>query len=269
MATGRHNDSCSNGQRHACHCGSCGGSLHGWRAWLDLAIGPNAERTQRWNRRDRVLERVPAQRSLRRNQRNREIVGDLARIDISGWLSVEGRRTRLANVAEPAVARPTVTEQVEALAEGLARAPWERITAELADPAGIGREFADHGWCDLLVGLVRGAEATGRLDDGVRKWMQSALVCSSRAQYRPKVDKAIADLVAAHVWKALASALPERYPWLTGRTGERELRSLRVLAVFMCPAPEAHVEVREHALGPAIGMVSEPTRERLNQVLGF
>ncbi|GAA3448914.1 hypothetical protein [Dactylosporangium matsuzakiense] len=243
--------------------------MHGWRAWLDLAIGPNAERTQRWNRRDRVLQRAPARHAPRRNQRNREIVGDLARIDISGWLSVEGRHTRQANVAAPTVAQPTVTEQVEALAEGLARAPWERITAELADPVAIGREFADHGWCDLLVGLVRGAEAMGRLDNGVDKWMQSALISSSRAQHRPKVDRAVAELVADRVWEALAAGLPGTYPWLTGRTGERELRSLRVLAVFMCPAPEAHAEVREHALGPAIGMVTDRTRELLTQVLGL
>jgi hypothetical protein len=247
--------------------------LHGWRAWLDLAIGPNAERTQRWNRRDRVLQRVPAQRGLRRNQRNREIVGDLARIDISGWLSVEGRHTRLANVAEPQVARPTVAEQVEALAEGLAREPWDRIAAELAvrglDPAAVGREFADHGWCDLLVGLVRGAEAERRLDDGVRDWMSRGVTGSSRAPGRPKIDQGIADVVIGHVWAALGARLPASYPWLSAATGEHALRSLRVLAVFMCPAPEAHAEVRAHALGPAIGMLTEQTKERLAQVLGL
>lgn len=229
--------------------------MHGWRAWLDLAIGPNAERTHRWNRRNRVLQ--PASQGLRRNQRNREIVGDLARIDISGWLSVEGRRTRLANVAGPEVARPTVTEQVEALAEGLALSTWDRIAAELADPVAIGREFADHGWCDLLVGLVRGLEK----GPDAREWMRRAVTESSKAQYRPRVDKRVADIVVGHVGNAFEHG---RYTWL-----EDDLRPLRVLAVFMCPAPEAHAEVREHALGPAVGMLTEQTRERLNQVLGL
>ncbi|WP_433055038.1 hypothetical protein [Dactylosporangium sp. CS-033363] len=202
-----------------------------------------------------MLERVPAH-GLRRNQRNREIVGDLARIDISGWLSVEGRRTRLRNAIEPSGARPTVAEQVEALAEGLAREPWARISEDLPDPIAIGREFADHGWCDLLIGLVRGLE----LQSDVRDWMRHVLVDSSRAPNRPRVDEDIADVVVGHVWKALENG---PYNWL-----ERDLRSLRVLAVFMCPAPEAHAEVREYALRPEMEMLSDQTRERLNQVLG-
>ncbi|MER7273537.1 hypothetical protein ABT369_03685 [Dactylosporangium sp. NPDC000244] len=40
-----------------------------------------------------------------------------------------------------------------------------------------------------------------------------------------------------------------------------------MLAVFMCPAPEAHAEVREHALGPAAGMLTERTREGLQRLL--
>ncbi|WP_433082340.1 hypothetical protein ACQP1P_01470 [Dactylosporangium sp. CA-052675] len=200
-----------------------------------------------------------AQRGFRRNQRNREIVGDLARIDISDWLSAEGRRTRLANVAEPEDARPTVTEQVEALAEGLAQNTWDRIAAELPEPVAIGREFADHGWCDLLVGLARGVEARHGLDEEAREWMRLALTESSRAPHRPRVDKNTADVVVGHVWEALRAG---SYGWL-----ERDLRSLRVLAVFMCPAPEAHAEVREHALGPAAGMLTERTRDRLQRLL--
>ena len=45
------------------------------------------------------------------------------------------------------------------------------------------------------------------------------------------------------------------------------LRSLRILAVFICPAPEDHKEVREHALEPlrddARAIITAQTKARL------
>jgi hypothetical protein len=41
-----------------------------------------------------------------------------------------------------------------------------------------------------------------------------------------------------------------KIPLLSIITSEDAARSLRILAVFVCPAPERHREVREHALKP-------------------
>lgn len=53
-------------------------------------------------------------------------------------------------------------------------------------------------------------------------------------------------------------------------TGDDAARTFRVLAVFMCPAPEKHAEVVEHALKPlgedARSMLADETKQRLAEL---
>jgi hypothetical protein len=54
-------------------------------------------------------------------------------------------------------------------------------------------------------------------------------------------------------------------------SGERALLALRILAVFACPAPEEHAEVRTHALRPLIvdgrKILSDRVKEQLSELL--
>jgi hypothetical protein len=94
-----------------------------------------------------------------------------------------------------------------------------------------------------------------------------AMLRSSMQRKRPDVTRAIVDLVVDRVWNAFITGPSGSVPVLADLTNDELLRNLRILAVFICPAPEDHLEVREHALKPlgddAKHILTEETKARL------
>jgi len=159
---------------------------------------------------------------------------------------------------EPTDAQPGLSpiDQVERLAVAMTSSVWEEIATELGGDTkavkDIKRELAHHGWCDLFVGLARAIDTCGKALDHIPEWIKrqvkEAILNSSMQQKRPHVTNAVVDIVVDRVWSAFKGAVIGST--LAGLTVEDTVRSLRILAVFTCPAPGDHKEVREHALRP-------------------
>lgn len=153
---------------------------------------------------------------------------------------------------------PSAVEQVEIFAEAMTKSTWPEIVAELGGDTkrtrDIKRQLADHGWCDLFIGLVRVIEAyrhvLDRIPEEAKDLVKRAIRRSSMQAKRSSVTSAVVDVVVDKVWRAFKGAMFAHVPLLSIITSEDALRSLRILAVFTCPAPENHQEVREHALKP-------------------
>jgi hypothetical protein len=172
--------------------------------------------------------------------------------------------------------RPSQVEQVERLAEAMTdKNVWEEIFAELAvastDPVEAARELANHGWCDLFIGLVQVVEKCRSVVDKIPEWgkriVKDAIRASSKRGGRPLITDRVIDIVVEKVWAAFKGVAVANVPLLSLITREDAVRSLRILAVFSCPAPEDHDEVREHALKPLAdevpGILTDETKQRL------
>ncbi|MEV5540199.1 hypothetical protein AB0L13_25455 [Saccharopolyspora shandongensis] len=190
----------------------------------------------------------------------------------SGSVSNE-TETRGESASSP---RPSPVEQVELFAKAMtAESLWQEITAELAaavpNAADTARQLAHHGWCDLFIGLIQVIEKCKTLADQIPEWgkkmVKESILKSSKQGVRPLITQAVVDIVVDKVWAALKGAAVANVPLLSVVTGEDAVRSLRILALFSCPAPEDHDEVRKHALKPlgddVAGIITTQTKERL------
>jgi hypothetical protein len=172
----------------------------------------------------------------------------------------------------------TPFEQVEIFAEALTVAVWAEIVAAIGDDYGdvteIKRQLADHGWCDLFIGLVQAIEASqeilAKIPDSAKRIVKNVIRKSSMKNGRLYVTDAVVDIVVDKVWGAFKKLVSTHYPLATVITKDNAIRSLRILAVFMCPAPEEHEEVREHALKPLGNdvrkILTEKTKQRLTKL---
>lgn len=170
---------------------------------------------------------------------------------------------------------PTPVEQVEIFAEAMTASVWAEIAASIGDDNGkareIKRQLANHGWCDLFIGLVQVIETSQKLlaeiPDSAKLIVKQAIRNSSMKNGRSYVTDAVVDIVVDRVWSAFKGVIFAHYPLMKAITNEDAARSLRILAVFICPAPEDHQEVREHALKPLgddVGKIlTEKTKQRL------
>jgi hypothetical protein len=169
---------------------------------------------------------------------------------------------------------PSVVDQVRTFAEAMTKSIWTEIAAELGDDTSareIKRQLAHHGWCDLFIGLVLliedSQEALDKIPESAKSVVKWAILNSSMKAERPDVTEAVVDVVVDRVWQASREVMFTHIPLLNIITIEDTVRSLRILAVFTCPAPENHKEVREHALKPlgddAEKILTEQTKTRL------
>lgn len=135
---------------------------------------------------------------------------------------------------------------------------WEEIAASIGDDTErvrqIKRQLANHGWCDLFIGMVQvietSQEALAMIPDSAKHIVKRAIRTSSIHNERSYVIDTIVNIVVDRVWSAFKTAMFAGVPLLKMIMNEDAARSLRILAVFICPAPEDHEEVREHALKP-------------------
>ncbi|MFJ1761682.1 hypothetical protein ACIOD2_15280 [Amycolatopsis sp. NPDC088138] len=160
---------------------------------------------------------------------------------------------------------PAPVEQVDALAQAMTEGIWQDILAELdagsEDVGSIRLQLADHGWCDLIIGFVKILEKSNavidKLSEATKKIVVDTVVDSSRKDGRSLLTREVVGLIVDKAWGALKTAVIAHVPILELITSEELLRNLRILAVFICPAPEAHEEVREHAVTPLLDEVRE------------
>ena len=267
MAAGQHPGSCANATRHQCRCSGCGGSQHGWAGWVGLATGAGQDRD---TRRRSVERSWTGSRGSggRPTPARREAGVDLARLDVADWLAEQGG-------PPTAGGRPSAVDLVILLAGSLTSQTWPDIERDLrdrgADQRAVRLQLARHFWCDLLLGLVRVVESA---DDVLRTMpiaakalVREVLRDSSVDAGRPGVTGAVVNVVLDRVWAGLVGAALGGRPLLAVVGAEDTARALRILALFLCPSPARHREVREHALKPLGDDVSEiltdPTKDRL------
>ncbi|TWG21071.1 hypothetical protein FHX34_103601 [Actinoplanes teichomyceticus] len=273
MPEGTHNNNCAYAKGHDCACGGCGGARHGWQGWLRMAGDADRRSARSRHLRARLTRRQNG--GLRRDQPNRARIVDLARLDTADWLARQhdapaGSRER------PDL--PSELDQVAGLGRALADDTWSDIRAAIdataADPARARRQLAAHTWCDLLVALIRSVEVMAAAEetfgDSAADAVVRAILASSRQKDRDQITEQILRIVVSRVFAAIRVATIAHVPVLQLLTDPGSLPALRALAVFICPAPERHPEVRRYALAPLAangpGAVTAQTRHWLSEV---
>ncbi|MFC6017553.1 hypothetical protein ACFP2T_15225 [Plantactinospora solaniradicis] len=222
------------------------------------------------------------------NNQIRSIVAHLARLDAVDWLA-SSAQDGTPDRARPGPGQPSggegevedrirPAEQVSLIAEAMTTGTWPKITGELdqvtSHPTVVRGELAKHGWCDLLVGMVWTIEQVkgplNKLAEMPASLIKRAILTSSMQGGRPHVSGPVVDLVVGEVWRAFKATASGGIPLLDLVTNEEALRALRILAVFICPAPSKHPEVRKYALKP-LGedvhhVLNEQTEARLAEL---
>ncbi|WP_143168820.1 hypothetical protein [Amycolatopsis australiensis] len=177
--------------------------------------------------------------------------------------------------------RPAALAQVNAFASAMTEGIWQDVVEDLpgspAEVREIRLELADHGWCDLFIGFVRVLEKFGKafdeIPDRAKKIIVKTIHRSSRSGKRPLLTKYVVGIIVDKAWAAFKAATVAHSPLLAVLTSEELLRNIRMLAVFTCPAPEKHEEVREHAVEPLAddvqGYVSDQAKEWLTKQFGL
>jgi hypothetical protein len=281
---GGHNGSCAKATGHVCKCGGCGGSQHGWQGWLAVAGALPADREDARKEYEGRLQWD--QGRLKDSQKTRAAVTDLARLDIADWLATRTpdeapdrdpkERTRQPDQKNDVLISPV--DQIDAFAQAMTKGVWQEIAAEIDREApgarDIRRELASHVWCDLFLGLARvtevGQGVLNRIPDAAADLVKQTILGSTMHGGRSLITEAVVDIVVRRVWTAFRTAAFNGVPLLNILAGEDALRAMRILAVFICPAPEKHREVREYALKPlgndVRDILTEQTKTRLAEL---
>ncbi|MEU7713153.1 hypothetical protein AB0B03_14470 [Micromonospora chalcea] len=271
MDADRHNPRCAKAEGHRCVCSECGGSQHGVQGWLDLVNHDDAGRRGRREFFENKLSWTQDRSQRAQKDRvNREVATDLARVDIADWLATAPP----PHAEGETEAYPSPAEQVTALAEEMARGAWREITPELdraaADARGVRRDLTHHGWCDLFIAMARIIEATRSGFDSIPSQVKHMILRSPLQAGRPNVTEAVVGLIVDKAWRGFQVAAFSGVPLLDLISNEEALRALRILAVFICPAPAQHPALRQHALTPvgedATKILTDRTRARLAEL---
>jgi hypothetical protein len=250
MAGNTHRPNCANAQNPGCECSGCGGSLHGWQGWTELALDTQQARDDRRRQLEGKVERNQ-RGALRSNARNRQAYIDLARLDIAGYLSAGPQPPESIDLAD-ARAISSDLGRVRFLARAIMEDTWDDISKEI-DNLGqseqsakdIKKQLADHTWCSLLVALIRCIE---QMDDAVQALSATAKRFLTE-HLSNTLTAAVVAIVVDRVWSALERLAEAHFPLL----GRDTLRVLRMLALFACPSVDHHPAVYQHAARPLMG----------------
>jgi hypothetical protein len=274
MATrNSHNVQCATATGRVCRCSGCGGSEHGWQGWLDVSDPDRTGPSDLVDRRSAVETKWRNASSRGRtgwSRASRQAGVDLARFDICEWLRTRrlisqnhnGNHPRPAST--PTDADPTTeaqlhpAAQLQDLTEKVVKPTWKEIQVAIDDrsaaPVEVRRQLADHVWCDLFVALARVVEQVqGTLDsipEKLKKDVTRSVTTSSRHGQRRVVSEWVVGALVDKVWDHLLTVVVAQHSVLGALTGPQLLRVLRILAVFCCPSPEDHDEVRRYAISP-------------------
>lgn len=257
--------------------------MHNVRGFVDMSRDPAVRRGRR-DELSRKLVWESGGRILKDVIENRNRVAKICVVDIAEGVAASSRGGGTGRAVEAVALEgsgPDI-DQIEMLANLLARDVWLTVRDELdemsreagLDPDRVRMDLANHGWCDLIVGIVRVTEVAagvlGRVENGARSAIVYLMMRSSMQSGRQQAVERVIEFLVDKVWSTFIEVLRQAAPPLNVLTNEDLLRALRIFAVFVCPAPARHVEVREHALEPlgedARGYLTEQTREYLGQV---
>ncbi|MCK9902147.1 hypothetical protein MXD63_18965 [Frankia sp. Cpl3] len=257
--------------------------MHGLSGHLAMTRGPQEARDQLREKLVRNLVKVPRGLVLKETQANRGTMVRICAVELAdgiaaGQDSDHGKHdVRLEN---PGVSGPDA-DQIEAVASLITRNLWPELRGAIDEtsaesgiqPAAVRRELASHAWCDLIVGIIKLLEETNGLLGDIEKIGRDrivhAMTDSSMQETRTQVNEKVIELMAGRVWSALFTAVKQAMPPLNVLDNDALLRTLRILAVFICPAPQKHKEVHIHALRPlgedVRGYLTEQTKEHLKE----
>ena len=274
MASNNHKSNCANAQNPGCVCSGCGGALHGWKGWTALAAGPQKTRDDRRRRIEAKIERNNRTGMLNGNARNRQAFVDLARLDLTDYLSTTESAHRTV-APDPATASSDL-DRLTTLANSIMAETWDEISREIDNHVknertarDVKKQLADHAWCTLLVSLIRRIEqfneAAQALSDRGREFIQRAMT-EHLSGIPQALAGAVAGILVGTVWSALARLSVAHFPLV----GADTLRVLRMLALFTCPSVEHHPEVYRYAarplLGDGLGLVSDGIRSQVTML---
>lgn len=279
----RHSPQCENAGQLTCKCSNCGGSMHGLSGHLAMTRGPQEARDQRREELGRNLVRVSRRLVLKETQANRGTMVRICAVELADGIAAgqdSNRSNHDVRLENPDGSGPDA-DQIEAVASILTRNLWPELRGAIdeasaesgLEPAAVRRELASHAWCDLIVGIIQVLEATNGLLGGIEKrgrdTIVHAMTDSSMQGTRTQVSEKVIELMAGMVWSALFTAVKQAVPPLNVLDNDALLRTLRILAVFICPAPQKHKEVHIHALRPlgedVRGYLTEQTKEHLKE----
>jgi hypothetical protein len=209
-------------------------------------------------------------------------VGRSAAVEVSGTLTPMGEPDGFASQAEAApvpfgadLDRPDAVEQVAVFAQAMTKDIWQDVLEDLGgspeEIRAIRLQLADHGWCDLFIGFVQVLEMFGKvvekIPDKAKEIIAEAILGSSKQKLRSALTKRVVDKVVDKAWAAFKAAMIAHSPLFSLLSSDDLLRNLRMIAVFICPAPEKHEEVRKHAVDPLLGdacdYISDETKKWL------
>jgi hypothetical protein len=279
MAGNTHRSNCANAQNPGCECSGCGGSLHGWQGWTALAGAEPRARAVRRSELENEVQRDAKSGSVRHNSTNRQAYLNLARLDLAEqlWAEVPNHEPDGRVPESAAVDVSSDYGRVTVLGHTIMEKNWDEISAEIdklssgeVNARTIKKHLADHIWCTLLVAVIQKVESLSRavsfVSDGVKRFLQGALVERLGSAFSDGLRTAVAGIVVDKVWFALTKLLEVHFPFL----GTDILRALRMLAVFSCPSIERHPEVYEHAVRPLLGdagaLISEDVKAQVSEL---
>jgi len=262
MARNTHRANCANAQRPECRCSGCGGSLHGWLGWADLAAESPQVRDAQRRRLAGGLTTGQRSGNLGLNDKNRQIYLNLARLDITDHLWATAPRPRpdgrliVDGGADPASVTSDLG-RMNLLARTIMGDTWPEISADIdnlvrAEPTArdVKKSLAGHAWCSLLVALIQLIEKITRvvdlLNDEARQFVKDAVTRQVESKLSRLITDAVINILVTRVWSAVTRLLEAHFPILNADT----LRVLRMLAVFTCPWVGRHRDVYVHALEP-------------------
>ncbi|WP_460998746.1 hypothetical protein [Streptomonospora sediminis] len=120
------------------------------------------------------------------------------------------------------------------------------------------RSLTRHFWCELLAELARASAAVRAGLDRVPELAVSALLATGGHPHWVESHRSIAETVIQAIWRPVCGlVLTENLEALT--------RTLRLLALLICPAPEGHPGLLSSCLSPlAKDILAAATEYRIN-----
>ena len=266
---GKHHPGCERAIQHKCVC-ECNGIHHGWQSRLEYIREPsgNAREAFKENANQRWVDAHTGQTRRRPSKRKKAAATDIAESDIMDWmandLSRAPREERSSSIGGPP--RDTADQVVESVGNIVANKVSRELEGRLAPMSREHRaQITSHLWCDLLAAIACGIKKLQNQLNKVPTYATAAIIASRRTENRA-IDEFLIRLAVHTAWNSLLKLSP-----IPGQINEL-LRATRILAIFICPAPEDHKEVATCCLDPlakngAEGLIKEATRRKLIEVL--
>lgn len=171
--------------------------------------------------------------------------------------------------------RPDEVEQIATFARAMANDIWQDVLEELGgspeELKALRLQMAHHAWCDLFIGFVQALETFGKVvekvPDKAKEIITEAICGSSKQKKRSELTERVVGMVVDKAWSAFKAATIAHSPLYALLSSEELLRNLRIVAIFICPAPNNHREVQEHAIDPLLrdarDYISDETKQWL------